>query len=344
MEKKIKTLTLSILLLCITTIASTFNARLNNLNLSMLKAINTGNYSRVLMALNQGANVNAKYNHGYTPLHHAVKQGSYNIVNLLITRGAHINARNTYGQTPLHSIAGYYGRDKIVKILLNKGADVNAVINKPGQGIGGQTPLHISAYRGNYNVSRMLIEKGADVNAKISGGVNNGMTPLHMLCWSNFNIKERFLIAKLLIARGANVHLKGGYNLATPLHKAAFFGLDKITRLLISKRVNVNAKKKDGYTPLHNAAMNGRYNVVRILISRGANVNARNKYGRTPIFLAGMSGHRKVIRYLVIKGAKLNIVDKKGKTPLDITPDRRAYDLLKRYGARHSRNFRRTGS
>ena len=62
--------------------------------------------------------------------------------------------------TPLH-YAALYGNTESVRILIDRGADVNAR-NKSGA-----TPLIYAAY--NFEKTRLLVEKGADVNAK-SGG------------------------------------------------------------------------------------------------------------------------------------------------------------------------------
>ena len=54
------------------------------------------------------------------------------------------------------------------------------------------------------------------------------------------------------LAAGADVNAKDdqGYNLETPLHKAAFWGNTEIIEFLIAKGAEVNVKNKDGKTPL----------------------------------------------------------------------------------------------
>ena len=54
------------------------------------------------------------------------------------------------------------------------------------------------------------------------------------------------------MAAGADVNAKDdqGYNLETPLHKAAFWGNTEIIEFLIAKGAEVNVKNKDGKTPL----------------------------------------------------------------------------------------------
>jgi len=48
------------------------------------------------------------------------------MVELLVESGASLEVVNNHGYTPLHS-AVHYGRSEIIAMLLQSGADVNAV-------------------------------------------------------------------------------------------------------------------------------------------------------------------------------------------------------------------------
>ena len=74
-----------------------------------------------------------------------------------------MNAVDCNGETPIHDAAnGSYlrGHADIVKVLLEYGADVNAV-----RRIREQTPLLLAADRGHLDVMKVLLENDADVNA-----------------------------------------------------------------------------------------------------------------------------------------------------------------------------------
>jgi len=58
----------------------------------------------------------------------------------------------------------------VVKLLIAKGADVNAKAKD------GERPLHWAAFADHKDVVELMITKGADVNAK----GNDGWTPLHV--------------------------------------------------------------------------------------------------------------------------------------------------------------------
>ena len=90
-------------------------------------------------------------------------RGNLEISQLLFNKGAEINARDEKGdeQTILmHAVAN--GHEDLVKWLISKGADVNATDNRK-QYI---TPLHLAArYNNNTEVVKILIDRGAFIDA-----------------------------------------------------------------------------------------------------------------------------------------------------------------------------------
>ena len=97
----------------------------------------------------------------------------------LLESGADVNKANAMLQTPLH-IAALWGNGKAVEVLLEHGANPNAVND-----LGEQTPLHMlaSTYRkGNDDSTRVpcgkaLLKAGADPT-KVNG---EGIAPYEML-------------------------------------------------------------------------------------------------------------------------------------------------------------------
>ena len=85
------------------------------------------------------------------------------------------------------------------------------------------------------------------------------------------------------LAAGADVDVKGGWMGGTPLHYAVGEGRNEIAKLLIAKGADVNAKGKFGSTPLHFATSK---EIAELLIAEGANVNAKDERGKTPLDLA----------------------------------------------------------
>jgi ankyrin repeat protein len=83
----------------------------------------------------------------------AAANGREAVVKLLVEKGTDIESKDNNGQTPLSRAAGS-GHEAIVKLLLERGADVES-----GSG-GGWTPLSWAAQNGYEAVVKMLVEKG----------------------------------------------------------------------------------------------------------------------------------------------------------------------------------------
>ncbi|KAJ4302959.1 hypothetical protein N0V90_001850 [Kalmusia sp. IMI 367209] len=108
-----------------------------------------------------------------TPLHWAASTGKKELCEMLLTRPkgprANINAVEGKEKTALH-LAVAHGRDDIVELLINYGADVRA------RSDGKWTALHNACQQGSVKVVRTLLAARAEINARLL----NGMTPLHV--------------------------------------------------------------------------------------------------------------------------------------------------------------------
>lgn len=93
------------------------------------------------------------------------------------------------GQTAL-MVAVLGGKAKIVKYLLDKGADPNIPDNQ------GYLPSHGAAIEGNADVMKVLIDAGVDVNVYHE----DGFLPLHRTCWGGS--KEHVEVLRVLLQHG----------------------------------------------------------------------------------------------------------------------------------------------
>jgi ankyrin repeat protein len=98
--------------------------------------------------LNEEVSADIKAQGGITPLHF---NENYKVLKLLIDRGADVNAPRDDGQTPLH----IQNDSKIVQLLIDNGANVNAL------NMYGDTPLHLSE---TLEKVKLLVSNGADIN------------------------------------------------------------------------------------------------------------------------------------------------------------------------------------
>ncbi|XP_050498110.1 ankyrin-1-like [Diabrotica virgifera virgifera] len=107
-----------------------------------------------------------------TPLTLAADCGNTEVVKLLIERGADVNKSNDDGCNVLH-IASGYGDVEIVSLLLQKESNLEARIN-----LCGSTPLHLALDTNKRIVIDLLLHAGADVMAKD----RSGRRPLDIVC------------------------------------------------------------------------------------------------------------------------------------------------------------------
>ena len=97
------------------------------------------------------------------PLHIASKNGRLEIVKLLIEKGAEVNAKTKNGLTAL-VCAGGTQKHEIIKVLLENKANVDV------QNTSKNTALHLAARVGKEETVKLLLAYGADVSIKNKRG------------------------------------------------------------------------------------------------------------------------------------------------------------------------------
>ena len=129
---------------------------------------------------------------------HAIEINDEVAFALILNNHPHlVNHENENGLTPL-GLAAHYGRLDMVRTLLEKGADANAVSHSQILNIPSNTALHAAiAGKKNPEIIRMLIDAMDSVDVADS----NGYTPLHMAAFD-----DSASIAQLLIEAGADTY------------------------------------------------------------------------------------------------------------------------------------------
>ena len=216
------------------------------------------------------------------PLHFGAAIGDIELVKRGLNSGALVDSKEgTKGSTPL-MFAAQFGYEDIVRLLVDKGADVNAKNNSS------LTPLMSAAYGGQIENVRFLVEKGADVNAKN----NDSWTPLVCAAWRGDEEIIRFLVEK-----GADVNAKYE-SPRSPLTFAALKGQKEIVRFLVEMGADVNIKHKHSETPLMYAAHYGQEEIVRFLVQKDADVNAKDNNNDTALDIAKKQNHQSIVEFL----------------------------------------------
>ena len=105
-------------------------------DISIREAVKTGNIEAVKQHLDAGADVNAKGKYGRTPLHYAASRGLNKIIELLIARGADVNTKievgDYKGQTPLDG-AIQWNQTETADLLRKHGGKTGAELKAEGK-------------------------------------------------------------------------------------------------------------------------------------------------------------------------------------------------------------------
>ncbi|KAK3586428.1 hypothetical protein CHS0354_017071 [Potamilus streckersoni] len=245
-------------------------------------AAKTGNMDMVIYLIKHGASINVTDSNEVYPLRRAIMNFHENIVKTLINHGADIFIKMGRLQNmPLH-LSAERGLDKIVKVLLEKGASTTK------KNIRGHTPLH----RASMNVHRSTKEPSAIQKKERIGSGIRGVTALH------YAARQGYVdVAECVIQAGGEVDIKDSFG-QTPLYVASNFGHLDVVRLLVSKGANINITENHGFTPLHVAVYRERTDVVKFLAER-ATIDQLDKYGRTPLHVACKRGYTDITNILL---------------------------------------------
>lgn len=252
-----------------------------------------------------------------------------------------INCVDKYGLSILARAAINNKTPEIIKLLVNKGADLNQMQNSvsilmlaAGSSIFSQnvdalitegmkvnyqnelkwTALHIAMYNSekSHDIASVLINRGAKINLKDI----YGDSPLVTCVRYNKDLAT----LKLLLNYGADVNEKVGdeYNSSVLTIAASNSKNPDFIPFLVKAGADKKYITKDGNNILSWALMNNQpYSVIKTILDIKVDVNHINKSGHTPLMIAAqISTDPKVIGLLLGNGADASIKDKEGKTAM----------------------------
>lgn len=165
-----------------------------------------------------------RWHHNRRPLYYAAENRRVEMVSLL-SHHADIETTDMYGWRALH-VACYRGHTDIVRILIEAGANVNAVTPAWNNGDSGPsrlsqgtpwmgTSLHLAAMGGHVDIVKLLLENNVDVHAStpVNCCPGHGPTALHLVLdtgefygYQGQRLSAaRLEIVQMLVDRGAMV-------------------------------------------------------------------------------------------------------------------------------------------
>lgn len=248
-------------------------------------AIQKGHLSLVRLLLNKGVAVDAPWR-SRTPLISAAIAGRRDIVKLLLDRGASINARDDNGNTALIQ-ATIYKNIAICRLLLESGATDDGSELCQGRGVLlVSSALHLAVEMPSFSQSliELMLKKCSNINDRNSCG----RTAIHLVM-----THQNYAVVKLLIRYGADLNAQDR-NMATALHCAVWDG--ELVRLLVLGGANMELRNRHGETPLGVAVEFGHRLAVQILLENGADPNAKDGLADDIMNFAGRGGQDGITR------------------------------------------------
>lgn len=162
-----------------------------------------------------------------------------------------------------------------------------------------------------------LLQLGANPNAKTQEGIPALVAAMHMgdqtlMPVTGFDPSVE--ITTLLLNHGASADALNK-NWQTPLMAAACFGDEKLVKLLIDHKANVNIGNRFGMTALMYARSFAK---VRMLIAAGASVNDKNITGETALYYSTQRADPDAVKALIEAGANVNAKNDKNMSALHL--------------------------
>lgn len=187
-----------------------------------------------------------------TILHEATAQGHCQVVEQLLAHNADPDVRDAQLQTPLH-FAATIGHGSIVSALLKGGADrtlEDDTGNRPFD-VADTAEIQYSLAEGQDLLALAVLheDEGALTQlldagiCKVNSVVSKNKMAIHLAAASG-----SVHITRLLLEKGADINARGGFYEFTPLHYATYQGFEELVQFLVSKSADKGVLDTDGKT------------------------------------------------------------------------------------------------
>ena len=251
-------------------------------------AANFGLLGMMQRYISYGIDVDVLDEDEWTPLHFTCWMAGNNIgIELLVQHGANVNALTNLKLTPLLLLATSTGSPKLFQYLLDHGAKPEISDSD------GWTCLHHAAQNRNLELCSILLGcTTVDINAKDK----DGETPLH---WMFKFPNASYELVKLFLDHGSNVNEQNKESQG-PLYAACLVGNVAGAQLLLEYEADIDDDEDVfGRTALHAAVEASNLELVKLLVEKDADVYRQDKKGRDCLAQAADENEVEILRYLL---------------------------------------------
>ncbi|KAJ8669793.1 hypothetical protein QAD02_001052 [Eretmocerus hayati] len=263
------------------------------------QAIRCGDEKMILRLIRKGAPMNGIPNlSNAKPIHLAVTSQSPKIVKLLLDKGANANVTTWKNDSPL-TLAAQIENTAIIDILLSRGVGNH-------ESYDGLTHFHVACMTSRIDIVRRLLQTDP---AKVIGNMHRVVieTSIYFPGYTAVHFAVHFgsvAIAQLLLENRASIIKKDARKL-TPLHLAHLYKKEKMTDMILAHHKNVlkNPCNAEGLSHFHTACTRNDPSLVKHFLRFNVDVNEEVVSGQykgwRPIHFAISNECPKVVEVLV---------------------------------------------
>ena len=221
-----------------------------------------------------------------SPLHKVSEFGHELVVKLLLEKGADVNmSSGKYGSAL--GAASYLGRESLVQLLLDNGAEVNVSGGEYG------SPLHMASYSGCESLVQLLLEKGAEVNMPAEA------QKTALMIVAARNQKE---ILKTLLTSGADPGREDSLQRSALYWASCNEDSDSLDMIIEAIRSRPYAKAHLG-SALHQTVARNHLDNLSKLLKEDVDLDCFNRNGWSPLYCARQCRLKNIEEMLITAGA-----------------------------------------
>ena len=254
-------------------------------NSALHRAASEGHLEILRLLISQGANINAVNRRNETPLFFAAASGQLKAVSLLVKNGADTSliAKN---KTNALSTAIKNQHEKSALVLLNGRLD-KASIHR----------ALLLAIQNNMEVLSVQL-------IRVDDHVNRVDSKNRPALWYSAGLGLKKVTTALIRIKQAPINLadKNGY---TPLARAVSSGHLDIARILIDNGASVKTLTKENNSILMLSVLSENNELTKFLLTRSIDIDAKDFAGETALMLAAATGQEAMVKSLIQAGADM---------------------------------------
>jgi ankyrin repeat protein len=254
------------------------------------------------------------------PLVYAIYHGPFELIEQLLDAGADPDGSDGDGFPPLIAALSPPDRDDVAQVLtllLDRGADIEL------RGMNDYAPLHAATAAGRLDLVELLLDRGADPNAipgiddmetaleiaEAAGhdAIADRLRPVTTLPdWIRASSEGDVARLRRMVAAGYDVDATDGYS-QTALMRAAHRGRLEVVEYLLGQGAALDRTAKFGLSALMLAVVQRHPRVARTLVRAGADTSLRGTGApgfadKTAADLAEEAGDRRLAEFIRCAG------------------------------------------